>query len=159
MARQDAIRVVEAPMGCALYAQALALREAVLRQPLGLTLSEEELEDDKLRTHFCAVESGEVVGCVSLRPVERGSLQLKQMAVREERRLEGIGAALVARAEAWARDQGIAVLMMHARIGAEGFYARLGYRPEGPIFEENTIPHVKMTKRLASSRSRASRGR
>jgi predicted GNAT family N-acyltransferase len=37
---------------------------------------------------------------------------------------------------------------MHARIGAEGFYARLGYKPEGPIFEENTVPHVKMTKRL-----------
>jgi predicted N-acetyltransferase YhbS len=148
MAREDAILVVEAPIGSALYAQALELREAVLRQPLGLTLSEEELEDDKLRTHFCAVENGEVVGCVSLRPVEDGSLQLKQMAVREERRLAGVGAALVDRAEAWARDRGTAMLMMHARIGAEGFYARLGYKPEGPIFEENTVPHVKMTKRL-----------
>jgi predicted N-acetyltransferase YhbS len=153
MTRQDAILVLEAPIGSALYAQALALREAVLRQPLGLTLSEEELEDDKLRTHFCAVENGEVVGCVSLRPVADGSLQLKQMAVRGERRLKGIGAALVAHAEAWARERGVAEMMMHARIGAEGFYARLGYRTEGPIFEENTIPHVKMTKRLASSRS------
>jgi predicted GNAT family N-acyltransferase len=148
MAREDAILVLEAPIGSALYAQALALREAVLRQPLGLSLGEEELEDDELRTHFCAVEDGEVQGCVSLKPLPDGSLQLKQMAVRQERRLEGIGAALVARAEAWARDRGMATMMMHARIGAEGFYARLGYEAEGPIFEENTIPHVKMTKRL-----------
>ena len=146
MAREDAILVLEAPIGSALYAhQALALREAVLRQPLGLTL---KLEDDRLRTHFCAVEDGEVVACVSLKPVEDGSLQLKQMAVKEGRRLAGIGAALVTQAEAWARDRGVATMMMHARIGAEGFYARLGYQPEGPIFEENTIPHVKMTKRL-----------
>src|SRR4026207_2431827 len=61
MGREDAILGLEAPIGSALYAQALALREAVLRQPLGLTLSGEELEDDKLRTHLCAVEDGEVV--------------------------------------------------------------------------------------------------
>lgn len=89
MGREDAILVLEAPIGSALYAQALALREAVLRQPLGLTLSGEELEDDKLRTHFCAVEAGDVVACVWLKPVSDGSLQLKQMAVKEERRLEG----------------------------------------------------------------------
>lgn len=148
MAREDPIVVHEAPVGSALYAQALALREAVLRQPLGLRLSEEELEDDKLRTHFCAVQNGEVRGCVSLRPLEAGGVQLKQMAVAEQRRLEGIGGALVAHAEAWARDRGMATMMMHARIGADGFYARLGYEAEGPMFEENTIPHVKMTKRL-----------
>jgi predicted GNAT family N-acyltransferase len=148
MAREDAILVLEAPIGSALYAQALALREALLRRPLGLSLSPEELEDDKFRTHFCAVQNGAVLACVSLRPVKDGSLQLKQMAVADDRRLEGIGAALVAHAEAWARDRGAREMMMHARIGAEGFYARLGYEAEGPIFEENTIPHVMMRKTL-----------
>jgi len=89
MPPQDAILVLEAALGSALYGQALALREAVLRQPLGLTLSEEELEDDKLRTHFCAVKDGAVLGCVSLKPLEGRSLQLKQMAVEVDRRLAG----------------------------------------------------------------------
>jgi N-acetylglutamate synthase-like GNAT family acetyltransferase len=133
--------------------QALALREAVLRQPLGLTLSEEELEDDKLRTHFCAVKDGAVLGCVSLKPLEGRSLQLKQMAVEVDRRLEGIGAALVAHAEAWARDRGIGKMVLHARIGAEDFYAKRGYRAEGSIFDENTIPHIKMTKLLSERTS------
>jgi predicted GNAT family N-acyltransferase len=153
MGPQDAIVVHEAPLGSRLYRQALLLREAVLRQPLGLSLSEEELEDDKLRIHLCAVEDGEVLACVSLKPLEDGSLQLKQMAVAEERRLEGIGAALVAGAEAWARKRGLDEMMLHARIGAERFYARLGYQAEGPIFDENTIPHVKMKKRLGEAAS------
>jgi len=149
MPPQDAILVLEAPLGSALYAQALTLREAVLRRPLGLTLSEEELEDDKLRTHFCAVKDGAVLACLSLKPLKDGSLQLKQMAVAENRRSEGIGAKLVVHAEAWARQRGVAEMVLHARIGAENFYGRLGYEAEGPVFDENTIPHVKMTKRLA----------
>ncbi len=148
MARETPIVVLEAPIGSPLYAQALALREAILRRPLGLSVSEEELEDDKLRTHFCAVQDGAVLACVSLKPLEDGGLQLKQMAVAENRRLEGIGAKLVAQVECWATDRGIVEMVLHARIGAEGFYGRLGYAAEGPIFDENTIPHVKMTKRL-----------
>jgi len=149
MVLEDAILILEAPIGSTLYAQALALREAILRRPLGLSLSEEELEDDRLRTHFCAVQDGAVLACVSLKPLKDGSLQLKQMAVAEDRRLEGIGAVLVARAETWARASGFREISLHARIGAENFYGRLGYEAEGPVFEENTIPHVKMTKQLS----------
>jgi len=50
----DDIALAEAPYGSDLYAQALKLREAMLRKPLGLTLSQEELADDALRRHFCA---------------------------------------------------------------------------------------------------------
>ena len=54
----DGIRIVEAPLGSDVYRQSLALREAVLRTPLGLHLSEEELADDALRRHFCALSHG-----------------------------------------------------------------------------------------------------
>ena len=50
--------VVEAPLGSELYRKSLALREAVLRQPLGLQVSELELEDDARRQHFCAASHG-----------------------------------------------------------------------------------------------------
>lgn len=50
---EDGLQVVEAPYGSELYRQALALREAILREPLGLTLNEEEQADDALRQHFC----------------------------------------------------------------------------------------------------------
>ena len=39
-------------------------------------------------------------------------------------------------------------MVLNARLGAEGFYAAYGYLVEGEPFEENTLPHVRMTKRL-----------
>ncbi len=85
---------------------------------------------------------------MSLRPLDETVLHLKQMAVAETRRRERIGARLLAHVEGWATGGGFRLMVIHARIGAEGFYLRLGYSEEGARFDENTIPHVKMTKRL-----------
>jgi predicted GNAT family N-acyltransferase len=40
-------------------------------------------------------------------------------------------------------------MVLNARMGAEGFYARFGYQAHGEPFDENTIPHIGMTKRLS----------
>jgi predicted GNAT family N-acyltransferase len=147
-AAQVPVEIAEAPVGSDLYRQSLSLREAILRAPLGLPLGEEELADDTGRRHFCATCDGAVVGTVSLKPLDSETLQLRQMAVAEARRGDGIGARLLAQAEAWARDNGYRLMVLHARLGAEGFYARFGYLAEGEPFEENTIPHIRMTKSL-----------
>jgi ElaA protein len=39
-------------------------------------------------------------------------------------------------------------MVLNARLGAEGFYARYGYQAEGEPFDENTVPHIRMTKAL-----------
>ncbi|MEZ5828773.1 MAG: GNAT family N-acetyltransferase [Hyphomicrobiales bacterium] len=148
MAEDPTVLIFEAPLGSNLYAQALALREALLRKPLGLTVTAEELADDAERQHFCAVSCGAVVGTVSLRPLDESTLHLKQMAVVEARRKAGIGTRLVTHAESWAAGGGFRLMVIHARIGAEGFYSRLGYAEEGERFDENTIAHVRMIKRL-----------
>ena len=101
-----------------------------------------------VREHFCAVADGDVVGSVSLKPLGPHGLQLRQMAVSEARRGMRIGARLLEIAELWARDQGFFLIVLNARMDAEGFYAKFGYRSEGGPFEENTIPHIRMTKRL-----------
>lgn len=82
---EDSIALMPAPYGSELYRASLKLRDEVLRQPLGLTLTAEELADDAFRTHFCAVADGAVVGSVSLRPVDQQTLQFKQMAVAQPR--------------------------------------------------------------------------
>jgi predicted GNAT family N-acyltransferase len=146
---QGGIRVIDAPYGSDLYRQALVLREAILRIPLGLKLSDEELADDTGRAHFCALADGAVVGTVSLKKLDAETLQLRQMSVAEDRRGERIGARLLARAEDWARFEGYRTIVLHARLGAEGFYARFGYLAEGQPFDENTIPHIRMAKPLA----------
>lgn len=142
------VHIFEASLGSDLYQQALDLREQILRKPLGLTVTPEELADDAMRQHFCAVEGGTVIGTVSLRPRDEGTLHLKQMAVSPHKRDTRVGAQLLAHAEAWATDAGFRLMIAHARIGAEGFYFKLGYAQEGEAFEEHTIPHVRVTKRL-----------
>ncbi len=149
MSDESWIAVVEAIYGSDLYAQALALREAVLRRPLGLVVTQAEREDDLNRQHFCALSFGQVVGSVSLKPLGEAILQLKQMAVAQERQRRGIGRRLLVHSEQWARSSGFHVIVLNARMGAEGFYARYAYVAEGEPFDEQTIPHIRMTKRLA----------
>lgn len=117
---EDDLSVVEAPFGSELYRQALGLREAILRKPLGLTLTAEEQADDRLRQHFCAISHGAVVGSVSLRPLEAGTIQLRQMAVAEDRRRENIGARLLSVAEDWARGQGYRLMVLNAPARRRG---------------------------------------
>ena len=142
------ISVIVAPYGSDLYRRSVALREEVLRRPLGLTLSKKELADDRQRLHFCAVADEGVIGTVSLRPLDTRKVLLKQMAVATNRRGANIGVRLLGYAEGWARRKGFSLIVLHARVGAEGFYAKFGYASEGGVFQENTIPHIKMTKHL-----------
>jgi len=148
VADQPIVVIFEAPLGSDLYRQSLRLREGILRAPLGLTVSDEELYDDGMRQHFCAVNCGAVVGTVSLRPLDEATLHLKQMAVDEAKRRMRIGAQLLAHAEAWAAEAGFRLMIAHARVGAEGFYLRFGYAQDGAPFDKHTIPHVRVTKRL-----------
>lgn len=145
---EDDLELIEAPFGSDLYRRALVLREAILRRPLGLSLTPGELADDACRRHFCAVSRGAVVGSVSMKPLDGDTVQLRQMAVVAERRLEGIGTRLLACGEGWAAARGYRTTVLNARLGAVGFYARLGYRAEGEPFAENTLPHIRMIKRL-----------
>jgi predicted GNAT family N-acyltransferase len=148
MVHEPDIAVIEAVIGSDLYRQALRLREAILREPLSLTITEEELADDATRQHFCAISYGVVIGTVSLKPLDETTLQLKQMAVAEDRRREQVGALLLAHAEEWGVSGGFLIMVLNARMGAEAFYARFGYLAEGDPFDENTVPHVRMTKQL-----------
>jgi ribosomal protein S18 acetylase RimI-like enzyme len=128
------------PYGKQHYAGLVALRNRVLRVPLGLTL---DPAGDEHCTFYVAVEHGEVVGTV-----QRDGERLRQMAIAPERQKRGIGEQLVRLLEDDARQHGIARIELHARESAVGFYARLGYAAEGPTFTEVTVPHVVMRKSL-----------
>ena len=90
----------------------------------------------------------EVRGVDMHKPLDAETVQLKQMAVAEDRRRERIGAQLLDHAERFAQGEGFRMIVLNARLGAEGFYARYGYAAEGEPFDENTIPHIRMTKRV-----------
>ncbi|HPZ86556.1 MAG TPA: GNAT family N-acetyltransferase [Flavihumibacter sp.] len=130
------------------YRQMIRLRDDILRRPLGLSFSQEELDKEKEEILIGAFEDDKMLGCCMLVKEDPRVIRLRQMAVSNNLQGKGVGRALMQFAENIARDRGFHTLTMHARKTAVGFYERLGYEITGSEFEEVTIPHFVMEKKL-----------
>jgi GNAT superfamily N-acetyltransferase len=130
------------------YRQMVKLREDILRKPLGLGFTPQELEEEKDNMLIAAFEDDVILGCCMLVEERPGTVRLRQMAVLNDLQGKGIGRALMNFAENLARDSGYSILCMHARKNAIGFYEKMGYRIASDEFLEITIPHFVMEKRL-----------
>ena len=124
------------------------LRDRILRKPLGLTYTAEQLEAESDSIHVACYFQDEVVGCLILEPDGMRNLKMRQVAVSDRHQGLGIGRALVDFSEEYASDNGYDKISMHAREAAVGFYLKLGYEVEGEPFEEVTIPHRSMFKKI-----------
>ena len=112
------------------------LRDDVLRKPLGLYFTEDELESEKQNLLMGAYEDEQMLGCCMLVEEEPQTVRLRQMAVLNDLQGKGIGKALMQFAENLARDRGYRRITMHARKNAIGFYEKMGYKKIGEEFEE-----------------------
>ncbi len=130
------------------YQQMLRLRKDILRLPLGLTFSQEELEREKDNLLMAAFDDDKMLACCMLVEENPHTVRLRQMAVQNDLQGQGIGKALMQFAENLARDRGYQKITMHARKNAAGFYEKMGYRIIGEEFIEITIPHYVMEKSL-----------
>lgn len=130
------------------YRQMVNLRNEILRKPLGLHFTEEELEKEKEDILIGAFDDDRILACCLLTQLDPVTVKLRQMAVENSQQGKGIGATMMNFAENVARDRGFKVMAMHARKTAIGFYEKLGYKPEGEEFMEVTIPHYLMKKKL-----------
>ena len=128
------------------YQQVYALRETVLREPIGLSLANEDLSRDKEDIILAALQNSKVIGCLMLQHKDRHTIKFRQMAVSPDHQKKGIGNILVAAAEKLSREKGYSKVVLHAREVAEGFYTKLGYHITGDPFTEVGIPHFVMEK-------------
>jgi N-acetylglutamate synthase-like GNAT family acetyltransferase len=134
--------------GTAEYKQMVELRNDILRQPLGLVFDPDELARETEDILIATFEEEKMLGCCLLTKVDNKGVRLRQMAVQNNLQGKGIGAAMMNYAENVARDAGYHKIIMHARKTAIGFYEKLGYKVTGKEFEEITIPHYIMEKKL-----------
>lgn len=134
--------------GTSEYEQMVKLRDDILRRPLGLSFTREELEKEKSNIHIVAYEDERMLGCCMLVEEEPQTVRLRQMAVMNDLQGKGVGKALMQFAENIARDRGYKKITMHARKNALGFYEKMGYKTTGNEFHEITIPHYVMEKEL-----------
>ena len=141
-----AFRIIE--HGTKEYQQMIDLRDHVLRKPLGLSFSKEDLEKEKEDILIGCFDDDKLEACCLLTKVDAKTVRLRQMAVLSGLQGKGVGRILMQFAENIARDRGYRKLLMHARKTALGFYEKLGYRVNGDEFVEVTIPHFVMEKDL-----------
>ena len=120
------------------YKQMLDLRHRILRAPLNLIASEEELAKDKDYTLLGLFneENNLLLACCFLTHINDDIVQLRQMAVDDTLQKSGYGRELIGHAEQYARDSNYKTMYLHAREVAVGFYLKLGYTTQGNYFTE-----------------------
>jgi predicted GNAT family N-acyltransferase len=131
------------------YILELALRDEILRRPLGLSLADDDLKGEPEYFHFGAFLGDKLIGTLIMTPVDRHAVKMRQVAVAEAFQGVGVGRALVAFAESFIRGKSFSRVELHARKTAVPFYVKLGYQQAGPEFIEITVPHQGMIKQLA----------
>lgn len=130
------------------YPKILALRQRILRAPLGLDLYAEDLSEERNQYIVTGLDRGEPVACLMIRILDGDTVKFRQMAVDETMQGQGIGATLLRYAENFCLLNEYRTIELHARATAVGFYEKAGYRTEGEQFSEVGIPHFRMIKHL-----------
>jgi len=129
------------------YEKCVQLRYKVLREPLGLRFSAEQLAVEANDIQLACFQDDELVGCLSF--IKEGNrAHMRQVAVEPNLQGRGVGRILVQFAEGFVREKGFDSIVLHARETAVAFYERLGYRCVGESFEEVTLPHREMVKEI-----------
>jgi ribosomal protein S18 acetylase RimI-like enzyme len=105
--------------------------------------------DDAASGHAPSV-GGRVVGVLSIHAIQHFTGEhdgyIGELVVAERAERRGVGRSLIAAAEAWAQDQGLAHLTLHTgayNTSARAFYAALGFAEE----------EVRLTRPLPPSRA------
>lgn len=144
------MKLTEIDYGSPLYRAELALRDEVLRKPLGLEVYAEATAAEVGYRHFGLENGGRLVACLMCVPLGPGSVKIRQMAVVPDKQGTGLGRRLMEEVEALLRADGVGHFMLHARYTATGFYEKLGYAKAGDEFVEVGIPHWRMEKGIIS---------
>lgn len=130
------------------YRESVELRNQILRLPLGLFLSERDLQTDNSDIHIAFFEKDKIIGIVVLTPIDKYVIKMRQVAVLKEYQGKGVGSGLVKFAEKTANSYKFLKIILNARSTALDFYTKMGYQTIGDEYvDENiNIPHCKMMK-------------
>ena len=92
-----------------------------------------------------AMDEGKPVGTVRLRKIDDKTMKVERLAVLVDFRKNGVGKEIMLEAVKIAKSENIKKLVLNSQMSAKVFYDKLGFIPEGEVFEEVGIPHIKMS--------------
>lgn len=121
------------------------VRKAVFVEEQGIPAELEWDANDVNCLHAVAYSTtGEPVGTGRLLP----DGHVGRMAVLASVRGNGVGAEILRKLMAQAKNRGDGIVMLNAQQSAEAFYQKEGFVRVGEIFEEAGIPHIAMQRNL-----------
>jgi predicted GNAT family N-acyltransferase len=100
-------------------------------------------EYDETAWHAVAKSNHQVIGTGRL-IINQSTAKIGRMAIDSEFRGKGIGLEILKALINKGKEKGVQEFILHAQTHAITFYAREGFEPYGPIFDEAGIPHVEM---------------
>lgn len=130
------------------YLMEKQLREDILRKPLGLILSDEDIRFDHLFKHFGVFHGIELIACCMAKEAGDGVAMMRQVCVKEAYQSQKVGSFMMKQAESQLKILGYDKIVLHARVSAWTFYQKLGYVFESDSFEEIGVEHRIMSKVL-----------
>ena len=130
------------------YEQMLHLRNEILRKPLGIHFTPEQLAKENEAILIAAFDEDELIGYCVMTPQNEHTIKLGQMAVLKNLQGKGIGESIIMFAENLVRDKGYKTIIMDARDTAIGFYEKFGYTVIGDGYIKVNTPHHLMEKKI-----------
>lgn len=137
----------EITFGSPEWESAVKLRESILREPLGSWFTNEELEEEKDHFQIVGFLDHTIVSTAALVP-EGNRMKMQRVAVKEDLRNLNIGSEMMRFCEKFGSDKLATELYCHARDTAINFYLKNDYERVGDYFDEDGIPHLRMSKKL-----------
>lgn len=138
-------------------AEALPIRHQILRKGEPIEKCMYPGDDFESTLHFGLYENEILNGIISVFKTSKdifiaeNQFQIRGMAVLENNRKKGFGAALVRHVETHLKKENQYTIWFNARIVAIGFYEKLGYVKIGKPFEIDTIGiHYIMYKKTGA---------
>ncbi len=139
------------------FEDAKVIRQRVFVEEQGYQNEFDDIDNYDEVVHITAYQAGELVGCARVFPsrLQDGfeaaphTWIFGRLAVLPAQRGGGFGSALLAQAEAYARQAGATEMHLHAKVQAQPFYERAGYVAYGPIEFDEHVEHQWMKKSLA----------
>lgn len=130
------------------YWETVRLRDIILRKPLGLEFTKEELLAENDQFHLALFDGKETLACLCLVKVSDAEVKMRQVAVANNQQGRGLGKKLVRFSEEFSKARGFTLMSLHARETAIPFYKKIGYATIGAPFMEVGITHYRMERNL-----------
>lgn len=129
------------------YEMTRSLRNRIMRQPIGLSIYDQDYTFEVNSRMVGAFDGDTMLGC-SIVGRLNGETCLDFLCIDDRVQKTGIGSILLQDVENWVRTQGIPLLILEARVTARKFYEKHGYEAYGEIYlmEKSPVDHIMMRK-------------